>query len=190
MKEKSQTRRNIRFALLAAIAVSALGAPTAALAQTSEEYKQLKALIEQMQKTIDAQNARIADLEKGRTNAPAVAMPGVNAKTSPSIRTVEKVAAGEEVGTKSPVTFRGALDDKQEAATRPKDFTLDPTYQGFIPVPNTPALIKFNAKPHLDLISDNRNAGNENRFVPAVFPLKGSAEYGGGQQFSANANGT
>ena len=189
MKEKSQTRRNTGRALMAAIALSALVAP-AARAQSSEEYKQLKALIEQMQKTIDAQNARIADLEKGKTNVPAAVMPGVSAKTSPSIRTVEKVAAGEAVGTKSPVTFRGALDDKQEAATRPKDFTLDPTYQGFIPIPNTPALIKFNAKPHLDLISDNRNAGNENRFVPAVFPLKGSAEYGGGQQFSANANGT
>jgi hypothetical protein len=103
---------------------------------------------------------------------------------------VEKVAAGEDVGHQSPVTYRGALDDKQEAASRPKDFTLDPKYQGFIPIPNTPALIKFNAKPHLDLISDNKNAGNENRFVPASFPLKGTPSYGGGEQFNMNANAT
>src|SRR4030095_16653265 len=141
-------------------------------AQTAEEFKQLKALVEQMQKTIDAQNTRINELEKGRgaqPPPPPTVMPGVTAQTSPSIRTVEKVAAGEDVGHQSPVTYRGALDDKQEAASRPKDFTLDPKYQGFIPIPNTPVLIKFNAKPHLGMNSDNKNAGKQNRFVPAVF---------------------
>jgi hypothetical protein len=161
-----------------------------AYAQTPEELKQLKTQMEQMQKTIESQNARIADLEKGKTNKAAAVMPGLNPETSPSLRTVEKVAAGEEVGHRSPVTDRGAMDDKQEAASRPKDFTLDPKYQGFIPIPNTPVLLKFNAKPHLDMTSDNRNAGNQNRFVPAVFPLEGSANYGGGEQFHVNANAT
>jgi hypothetical protein len=103
---------------------------------------------------------------------------------------MEKVAAGETVGQQSPVTYRGALNDQQEAASRPRDFTLDPKYQGFIPIPNTPALIKFNAKPHLDMTLDNRNAGNQNRFVPASFPLRGSDDYGGGEQFNMNANAT
>ena len=40
------------------------------------------------------------------------------------------------------------------------------------------------------MISDNKNAGNQNRFVPSAFPLKGSANYGGGEQFSMNANAT
>jgi len=189
--------KTTRRALAAALAVSALAAP-ASHAQTAEEYKQLKSLVEQMQKTIDAQNSRIGELEKGKVAqppsapapAPTATTPGVSAATSPSIRTVDKVAAGETVGTQSPVTFRDAMNDQQEAASRPKDYTLDPKYQGFIPIPNTPALIKFNAKPHLDLTSDNRNAGNKNRFVPAVFPLQGTADYGGGEQFHANANAT
>src|SRR5580765_2115285 len=148
-------------------------------------------MVEQMQNTIQAQNARIAELEKPKSaTAPAAAMPGITAETSPSLRTVEKVAAGQNVGEQSPVTYRGALNDQQEAASRPRDFTLDPKYQGFIPIPNTPVLIKFNAKPHLDMVSDNKNAGNQNRFVPAVFPLKGSPTYGGGEQFHANANAT
>jgi hypothetical protein len=188
----TQARMKTQRTLVAALAVSALAAPSVG-AQTADDYKQLKSLIEQMQKTIDAQNSRINELEKakGVTPAPGAAtMPGVTAQTSPSIRTVEKVAAGESVGHQSPVTFRDAMNDQQEAASRPKDFTLDPLYRGFIPVPNTPALIKFNAKPHLDLTSDNRNAGNKNRFVPAVFPLQGTPEYGGGEQFHANANAT
>jgi hypothetical protein len=88
------------------------------------------------------------------------------------------------------VTYRGALDDKQEAASRPKDFTLDPKFEGFIPIPNTPALIKFNAKPHLDLITDNENPGSKHRFVPALFPLETDPNFGGGQQFAVSANAT
>ena len=189
MKATSQTLNRTWCVLAAAFAASALVTP-AVRAQTADDLKQLKTQLEQMQKTIDAQNSRIADLEKGTTNKPAAVMPGLTAETSPSIRTVEKVAAGEKVGQQSPVTHRDAIDDKQEAASRPKDFTLDPKYQGFIPIPNTPALIKFNAKPHLDMTSDNRNPGNLNRFVPAVFPLQGSATYGGGEQFGVNANAT
>jgi hypothetical protein len=190
MKKRPQNMRNTRRALMAAIAVSALAVP-GVRAQTAEEFKQLKAMVEQMQKTIDAQNARIADLEKGKTNKPTGVMPGVTAETSPSVKTIEKVAAGETVGHQSPVTDRGNLNDQQEAASRPKDFTLDPTYRGFIPIPNTPALIKFNAKPHLDMTSDNKNAGNQNRFVPAAFPLRSNTnDYGGGEQFHVNANAT
>jgi hypothetical protein len=190
MKTKVQTLSRTRRALAAAVAVTALATPTVR-AQTAEEFKQLKGMVEQMQKTIEAQNARIVDLEKPKAApAPTAVLPGVTAKTSPSLRTVEKVAAGEEVGQQSLVTYRGAMNDQQEAASRPKDFTLDPKYQGFIPIPNTPALIKFNAKPHLDVTADNRNAGTGFRFVPALFPLAGSPEYGGGAQSTVNANAT
>jgi len=200
MKAKIQTTCRTRCALAAAMALMALAAPTAP-AQTPEEFKQLKALVEQMQGTIQTQNARIAELEKSKAAAvPATAptappvttgvKPAATTGTSPSILTAEKVAAGEPVGHQSPVTYRGALNDQQEAASRPKDYTLDPKFQGFIPIPNTPALIKFNAKPHVDMTSDNQNAGNQNRFVPASFPLKGTPTYGGGEQFHMNANAT
>jgi hypothetical protein len=188
------TPNKIRCGFALATAVVSLAA-LAAQAQTAEEFKQLKTMVEQMQKTIDAQNRRIADLEKSKasppaTNTPPALMPGVNAETSPSLRTVEKVAAGQDEGEQSPVTYRGALNDQQDAASRPKDFTLDPTYHGFIPIPNTPGLIKFNAKPRVDMTSDNMNSGDNYRFVPAKFPLHGSASYGGGEQFNVNANGS
>jgi hypothetical protein len=169
-------------------------------AQSAEEFQQLKAQMEQMQKTIDAQNARILELEKSKAAQPPPATPplvatppahGTNAfEASPSFQTVEKIAEGEHVATKSPIKDRGAMNDQQEAASRPKDYTLDPEFHGFIPIPNTPALIKFNAKPHLDLTVDNKEAGNHNRFVPEAFPLRGDATYGGGEQFHANANAT
>jgi len=194
--ERAQQRRRILAAVLTA---SALTAP-ALHAQSAEEFNQLKALVEQLQKTIDTQNQRISDLEKQKGAAPSsapTAAPGATTATppsvvanSPSIQVIEKAAAGEAIGQKSPVTYRGAMNDQQEAASRPKDYTLDPTYQGFIPVPNTGVLIKFNAKPHLDMTWDNKNPGNQNRFVPAVFPLEGSATESEDGQFNANANAT
>lgn len=190
MNPKTTLQTAIRGAAILTATLATFVLPVAR-AQTAEEFKRLQTIVEQMQKTIDAQNSRIADLEKAQpAPASSAVMPGVTAKTSPSIRTVERVAAGEAVGQPSPVTYRDALDDKQEAASRPKDFTLDPKYQGFIPIPNTPALIKFNAKPHLDVTTDNENAGTGFRFVPALFPLEGSPDYGGGAQSTVNANAT
>ena len=187
MKPALRPKSNRRRILTAAIVISALTAP-AVYAQTPEEFKELKKLMDEMRKTIDAQNARISELEKSKGTTPSPVMPGLTAETSPSIRTVEKVAAGQQVGQQSQVPYRGNLDDKQEAASRPKDFTLDPTYRGFIPIPNTPALIKFNAKPHLDITTDNENPGSKHRFAPALFPLETDGNFGGGRQSTVSAN--
>lgn len=156
----------------------------------NSELEQLKEAVKSMQQTIDQMKQKLADLEKEKAQPPAQVVTNAIEATSPSVQTLEKVAEGKAIGEKSPITYRGALNDQQDAASRPKDYTLDPTYHGFIPVPNTPVLVKFNAKPHVDMTSDNKNAGNQNRFVPAAFPLKGDPSYGGGEQFHANANAT
>src|SRR5215471_4786196 len=172
-------------ALIIATALLVAGGVNAQ-AQQNPELDQLKNTVKSLEQSIEQLKQKIAELEKQKAQAP----PGTNTleANSPSIQTLEKVAAGQKISEKSPVTYRGALNDQQEAASRPKDYTLDPTYQGFIPVPNTPVLMKFNAKPHVDFISDNKNAGNQNRFVPAMFPLQGDPNYGGGEQFHATAN--
>src|SRR6266404_507061 len=93
-------------------------------------------------------------------------------------------------GHASQVTQRPAINDQQEAAPRPNDLTLDPKYRGFIPIPNTQVLIKFNAKPHLDFTDDPQNTGNPDRFVTAQIPVEGDFFKGGGNQFNANAKGS
>jgi hypothetical protein len=170
------------------IAVVLLAAGIVSASAQNTELDQLKETIKSMEQTIEQMKKKIADLEKQQAQAPAAASTNLLEAKSPSIQTMEKIAEGEPIGEKSPVTYRHAMNDLQDAASRPKDFTLDPMYHGFVPVPNTPVLIQFNAKPHLDMTSDNRNAGNQNRFVPAQFPLQGSPTYGGGEQFHMNAN--
>jgi hypothetical protein len=67
---------------------------------------------------------------------------------------------------------------------------VDPKYQGFFRIPNSQVIMQFNAKPHLDLMEDNRNSGDQARFVTALIPMEGSPEYGGGSQFNINAKAT
>lgn len=93
-------------------------------------------------------------------------------------------------GHPSEVKQRPAMNDQQEAAPRPNDLTLDPNYRGFVPIPNTPVLIKFNAKPRLDFTDDPENTGNKDRFVTAQIPVEGDFFKGGGNQFNINAKGS
>lgn len=172
------------------IAAALLTAATVVATAQESELDKLKDTVKSMEQTIEQMKQKIAELERAKAAAPPPAATNLFEGTSRSIQTLEKIAAGQAVSEKSPVTYRDTMNDPQEAASRPKDYTLDPSYHGFIPIPNTPALVKFNAKPHVDFTSDNRNAGNQNRFVPAQFPLQGDPNFGGGEQFHANANAT
>lgn len=93
-------------------------------------------------------------------------------------------------GQQSPVIDRGAFEDEQVGAPRPGDLTLDPKYRGFFPIPNTPVLVKINAKPRVDFIADSHNPGDPSRFRPGQFPTEGSPGYGGPSDFNVTAQGS
>jgi hypothetical protein len=93
-------------------------------------------------------------------------------------------------GAAEVVKGRDALNDQQEGAPRVDNVALDPKLAGFIPIPNTDVIMKFNAKPHLDMTYDGNNAGDSRRFVPAKIPVEGDPTVGGGGQFNMNANGS
>ncbi len=158
-------------------------------AQDSELDK-LKANMEKMQKTMEEMQKKILELEKEKAAAPAPSAKSAIEQASPSYKVLEKVAAGQDIGKASEVTQRPAMNDQQEAAQRSKDQALDPKYRGFFPIPHTPVLIKFNAKPRVDMTSDTRNSGNADRFATALIPVRGQGAYGGGEQFNVNARGS
>jgi hypothetical protein len=181
MKTKAQPPSKIRPALALAAAVIALVAHPAP-AQTATEFQQLKTLVEQMQKTIAAQNSRIADLEKQKVPPAPVAAP----LPSPS----KDAPFSPIVGQPSAIFGRENFNDQQAGAPRLDNQTLDPNYTGFFPIPNTPVIMKVNAKPRVDFTLDNRNSGNPDRFVTAQIPIQGTAAYGGGSQANINSRGS
>ena len=137
-----------------------------------EELNNLKKSVESMQKTIDEQNKKIEEIEKAQAKAPAA------------------VVAPEITGPASPLTHRPALKDEQEPAPRPDGLTLEPEYRGFVPIPNTGVMIRFNARPRVDFTYDTKNTGDDNRFIPAKIPVTGDPNAGGKPIANVNAKGT
>jgi DcaP outer membrane protein len=169
-----------------------LKAQIQAMKQSMEEMQQKINRLErdnqqQKQQTAAAKPAQTAGKEgPGRvstTSTTTVDQYGAQTVTiAPAAVTIESHA--------SQVTPRGALNDNQEPAPRPNDLTLDPKYRGFVPIPNTPVLIKFNAKPRVDFTDDPQNTGNPDRFVTAQIPVEGDFFKNGGNQFNVNAKGS
>src|SRR6516225_9032851 len=179
---------------------------TSAPARASE-VDELKATVQAMQKSMEQMQARITELEQenhkqkkqaatSRTApppaavvAPAAGPTSVGESGNNQVVTIAPTAVTIE-GRASQIKDRPAMDDQQEAAPRPNDLTLDPKYRGFVPIPNTPVLIKFNAKPRVDFTNDPQNTGNPDRFVTAQIPVEGDFDKGEGNQFNVNSKGS
>jgi hypothetical protein len=142
-----------------------------------DQLRKLRQAVESMQKTIDAQSRKIRAIEEAQGTTPAVP----SATTAPVADTTEPA---------SPVTHRPALGDEQIAAPRPADLAIDPKMRGFFPIPNTPVLIKFNAKPRVDFTYDPKNTGDDNRFIPAKIPVTGDPARGSGPVANLNSKGS
>lgn len=202
--------RRFLVVLLVVALVRASAAPARA-----DELEQLKAAMQAMQESMAQMQKKMAQLEaenakqkqaakkQAATTSPEAPAEGPRTKrTSTTTTSTASVNAnGDQVVTIAPsaVTIEGhaseirqrsSMNDQQEAAPRPNDLTLDPQYRGFVPIPNTPVLIKFNAKPRLDFTDDPQNTGNEDRFVTATIPVDGDPFKGGGNQFNVNARGS
>jgi hypothetical protein len=157
----------------------------AANAQTSDssEIDQLKAEMQTVQKNMDAMQEKINELEQEKA---ATNQSPTNA-VRPSISAENQANTNLFVSEPSPVHDRDSLDDQQTAAPRLNDETLNPKYYGYFVIPNTPAIIKLNAKPRVDAMADTKNTGNPDRFVTATIPTTGG---GGGPQFNMTAKGS
>lgn len=188
-----QRGRRGAVAIVAALACLA-GAATAQQA-SREEVEALKRALEEQQKAVEALKARLEAMEAKEAEAapaaePPVAAPAIDPGVPRSpIEDVEAEASKRHV-ERARERYRGNFEDRQEAAARAGDYTLDPTFRGFIPVPNTAFMIKFNPRPRLDMTYDSDNAGSDMRFVPGLIPVEGERGYGGGGRFNANGNGS
>jgi hypothetical protein len=177
-----------------AVTVFLLGVPMTAPAQqaASENSDEITQRLEKQDQTIRRLEERINELEGGAASSRPLPEAG---PVPPVTKPGEAPSPAEEAeavlyGHKDPVEYRGAFTDRQQAAARPADYTFDPEYRGFIPIPNTVLMIKLNARPRLDMIMSSTDPGSDFRFVPALFPVEGQPGYDTGSRFNASANGT
>lgn len=183
---------------LAVLGLVALSTATIATAEPQEaaEVGEIKRTLDEQEQTIRDLRRRVEELEATSgeaTVAPDEADAGEPKDpniTQEAMKSDEPVAPAEiaeaeiRAGRRAPVIYRGALNDRQAAAARGGDYTIDPDYRGFIPIPNTVAMIKFNARPRVDFIGDSGDSGTRFRFVPSKFPASNQD----GWRFNANSN--
>jgi hypothetical protein len=184
----------IASALVRPVSASELDELKAAMQQMQQQMQQMQEKIGQLEEE-NAQQKKQAKKQTATTTAPMPAAEGTTnvspAGNAPNTQTVTIAPTAVTIeGRASEIRQRPAINNQQEAAPRPNDLTLDPKYRGFVPIPNTPVLIKFNAKPRLDFTDDPQNTGNEDRFVTAQIPVDGDPFKNGGNQFNINARGS
>lgn len=187
------TRRGINILIAMTLIVAAV--PTFGQQAKQKDVDELKRAVETQEESIRQLKERIRELEGGvapRVVPPAEAPPAAAAETGEPISPAEEIEAmmARKYGRQSPIQYRANFDDKQEAAPRPSDETFDTQFRGYIPIPNTVFLLKFNPKPRLDMMFDSRNSGDDFRFVPAKVPVEHTPQHGGGERFNANGNGS
>ena len=174
--------------------VGLLGAISARGAEKTATQKE----VDQLEQRVEQQNDVIRDLEKRLEQLEGPVPESTPPVSAPPEEQTGLPESAEEIearmypqSEKSPVENRGTFEDRQEAAARPGNLVLDPQYRGFIPVPRTVFMVKFNPKPRLDLMWTTRNPGDSRyRFAPALLPLDSTTEFDAGSQFDAGANGS
>jgi hypothetical protein len=134
-----------------------------ASAQTPGESESLKAQVDALQKQVDALQAQLdalkAQLEAQRNAAPT-ALPATQAAAP-----ADAARVGESIQQ------RDVLNKNPDAVARIDNAPLDPTQQGFIPIPGTHTRLKFGGHAKVDVIRDFRPAGDPDAFTTSMIPV-------------------
>ena len=167
------------------IALVVLFAGPSVFAQ-NEDIQELKATMEAMQKTIAAQNARIATLEKQQTQLQQ------QLKATPTGghgQDLNVPVARLPAATSPGVASHGA-HDKDSIIAPAKDAAASSVPPGFFAIPSTDTLLKIGGSARLDAISDQRNNGNPNEFVTSTIPVPGQPGANSGTQSTVETKGS
>ena len=138
--------------------------------------------MQEMAKTIQVLQNRVADLEKKEAvkKKEEIAAPGGAPAAKPSAVAVGAPFAPQPVTTgTSNTTDRHTFLDDQWPAPRVDNAPIDPSLKGFLQIPGTRTIIKLGGSARLDAIADDSNNGNPNEFIPSSFPVPGQTGAGG-----------
>ena len=136
------------------------GLPRAARAQTPDQgstarLEDLKRKLDDLERTLAVE---IAAVRQQILVLEAQARPASSRAAVAS--TSAQVPAADETFSRDRETV-AAVDNRP----------LDPTLQGFIPIPGTPSRVKVDGYAKLDTNIDGKPAGNPDRFMPSTIPV-------------------
>jgi hypothetical protein len=176
------------------------GSPPLSAFAADSEIEELKAMVKEMRKTINEQNARIASLEKKQAGTKDAGTKGKSAaKPAPDGRSVKVAGFDVPVGElpsnavpkqRAMVQDSHDLNELQPAAPRVNNDPIDPKLKGFIAIPGTDTIFKIGGSARVDTIVDFANNGNPNQFVPSSIPVFDEPGWNGGERTTLQSKGT
>lgn len=195
----NRTRSSL-IALFTAL-FGAVCAPHASAESEAAEIARLRDTVARMEKMMQAMQGQIAELQKDQKDAPTVAS---QSKTSAASSATSSVASrskpeAADIQTKpapdaaklsestSKMRHRDTLTGDNLSAPRPGNAPMDPTYKGFMLIPETNTWIKLGGYAKVDSIVDSTKLGNPNKFVTNGIPVAGEANDGKGQTYNIHA---
>ena len=195
MKTRGPTLLSVGLVLALAVFM-----PFARADSRDGEFSEMKSMMKEMAKTIRTLQAEVAELKKekisrkeglpptnlanaGQTTAPASKPSSQPSSPSTEVLTHPTPAIAH---TRDRNTF---LDD-QWPAPRVNNAPIDPSLNGFIPIPGTNTIFKIGGSARTNAIVDDSNNGNPNEFIPSSFPVPGQPNAGGPSRSQVEAKGT
>jgi len=176
------------------LALAAASTLSAAAPPSNSEVEDLKKMVKELRQTVNAQNARIAALEKGQQQKPAPAVKASPNGSSPSVARLATPTAelppSAMPKSKAGVRDNDDLADLQNAAPRANNAPIDPALKGFIAIPGTDTMFKIGGSARIDAIADLANNGNPNQFVPSTIPVPGQSGSDGHERSTIEGKGT
>ncbi len=145
------------LAVVPFVAMAVISAAGVASAQSTSSQK--PSLDDLKRQLADFERTTAAQIAAFREQIAALEPSGAGSAT-PSVQASMPTAQGPETFARDP-----------ETVARVNNAPLDPSLQGFIPIPGTPARMKIDGYAKLDTIVDTKPAGNTDRFIPSTMPV-------------------
>jgi hypothetical protein len=183
---------------LVAIGWLTAGTSPMATAQNASELDQLKTAVSSMEQTIQELKSKIRELEQRQDTATRTASPSPTTtmtqpaavSASPPTAAIAKPVPGDLEDHDSAMKHRQTVSSDNDAAPRPGNAPMDPTYAGFMPLFGTKTWIRLGGYAKVDAILDSTRVSNPNKFVTAGIPVEGEADYGKSEEFTLHAKQT
>ncbi len=185
-------KRHHRISLLLGMSLLATAFGTRAHAEDEEdELARLRATVMRMEKAMQEMQGQIAELQQQKKSAaPAARLSAANKPSltpADAFKTKPTPDAAKLSESKSMMRHRDTVTGDNLSAPRPGNAPMDPTYQGFMQIPDTTTWIKLGGYAKVDSIVDSTKMGNPNKFSTGGIPVEGEANFGKGQEYALHA---
>lgn len=175
------------------VVLFAAAIPQARAESEAAELERLRATVARMEMMMQQMQGQIAELQQQNKSAARAALSSrpAPAQANGPVNVVAKSSPAPETArlsdSESKMRHRDTVTGDNLSAPRPGNAPIDPSYKGFMQIPDTSTWIKLGGYAKVDSIVDSTKMGNPNKFTTSGIPVEGEANHGKSQEYGLHA---